>query len=134
MRASALSSIMHMRNALVLAVLVVASTGCRSSAPSTTTTPTTPAHPPVHVDAFARDQIKSGFATPVELVDNDGAVVASCNVTYDVWRDEYLVQRSDYSYALVNTIPKALGTCLGGQPNVELTARVEPTLSGGSQS
>jgi hypothetical protein len=123
-----------MRNALVLAALVVAATGCRSSAPSTTTTPSAAAHPPVHVETFARDQLKSGFATPVELVDDDGGVVATCNVTYDVWRDEYLVQRSDYSYALVKTIPTALGTCLGGQPTVELTARVEPALSGGSRS
>jgi len=124
---------MYMRNSLVFAVLVAASVGC-GSAPRSTTTPATPAHPPVHVDSFARDQLKSGFAVPLELVANDGAVVAQCNVTYDVWRDQYLVQRSDYSFALVNTIPTAIGTCLGGQPTVELTARVELVLSGREQS
>ena len=126
---------MHMRTPVVLAILVAASAGCGTSTPRSTTTPTTTsAHPPVRVDAFARDQMKSGFATPVELVDNDGTIVAQCNVTYDVWRDQYFVQRADYSFALVDTIPRALGTCLGGQPDVELTARVEPALSSGGKS
>ncbi len=128
---------MHMRNSLVF-VLVAASVaglgGCGSAPRSTTTPASASAHPPVHVDAFARDQLKSGFATPVELVANDGAVVAQCNVTYDVWRDQYFVQRADYSFALVDTIPKALGTCLGGLPDVELTARVEPAMSAGAKS
>jgi len=128
---------MHMRNSLVL-VLVAASAavlgGCGSAPRSTTTPASASAHPPVHVDAFARDQLKSGFATPVDLVANDGAVVAQCNVTYDVWRDQYFVQRADFSYALVDTIPKALGTCLGGLPDVELTARVQPALSSGAKS
>lgn len=123
-----------MRAPLVLAVLVTvtASVGCGSSAPRATTTPvaTTPAHPPVHVSAFARDQMKSGFAAPVELVDGDGNVVAECTITYDVWRDQYLVRGADYSFSLVSTIPTALGVCLGGQPNVELTARVELALRG----
>ncbi len=65
---------------------------------------------------------------PVELVDGTGTVVANCTVTYDVWRDQYLVRSSDYSFSLVSTIPTALGTCLGGQPTVELSARVEPGL------
>jgi hypothetical protein len=125
---------MHMRTPAVLAVLVAASIGCGSSAPRSATTPTASAHPPVRVDTFARDQIKSGFATPVELVDNDGAIVAQCNVTYDVWRDQYFVQRSDFSYALVDTIPQALGTCLGGQPTVELTARVERAMTADAKS
>lgn len=120
---------MHMRKSFVLAVLVAASVGCGSAPRSTTTPAAAPAHPPVRVDAFARDQMKSGFATPVELVDNDGTVVASCTITYDVWRDQYLVRREDYSFSLVSTIPKALGMCLGAQPTVELTARVEPALS-----
>jgi hypothetical protein len=125
---------MHMRNALVLAALVVASIGCRSSAPSTSTTPVArPAHPPVRVDAFARDQIKSGFATPVDLVANDGTVVAQCTVTYDVWRDQYLVRGADYQFSLVSTLPTALGMCLGAQPTIELTARVQPALSSDSQ-
>ena len=102
--------------------------GCRSSAPSATTTPVASAHPPVHVDAFARNQLESGFAVPVELVDGDGAVLATCTVTYDVWRDQYLVRSADYAFSLVTTIPGALGVCLGGQPTVELTARVEPGL------
>jgi hypothetical protein len=128
---------MHMRDSLVF-VLVAASVavlgGCGSAPRSTTTPASTSAHPPVHVDTFARDQLKSGFATPVDLVNNEGYVVAQCNVTYDVWRDQYFVQRADYSYALVDTIPKALGTCLGGQPDVELTARVQPALSSGARS
>ncbi|KAB2898185.1 MAG: hypothetical protein F9K40_11730 [Kofleriaceae bacterium] len=125
-----------MRAPLVLAVLVTvtASVGCGSSAPRRTTTATTtvatPAHPPVHVSAFARDQMKSGFAAPVELVDGDGNVVAGCTITYDVWRDQYLVRGADYSFSLVSTIPTALGVCLGGQPTVELTARVELALRG----
>lgn len=131
MRAFAYSSITCMRNVLLLAILGAAAAACRSSAPPSTTTPVAPAHPPVHVDANARDQIKSGFATPVQLVDNDGAIVASCNVTYDVWRDEYLVQTSDYRFSLVNTIPRALGVCLGAQPSVELTARVESAFVAG---
>lgn len=125
---------MHMRTSVALVILVAAAAGCGTSTPRPTTPATTSAHPPVHVDAFARDQLKSGFATPVELVASDGAVVAQCNVTYDVWRDQYLVQRADYAFALVDTIPKALGTCLGGQPDVELTARVEPALAPGAKS
>ncbi len=70
----------------------------------------------------------SGFAVPVDLVDGAGTVVAQCTVTYDVWRDQYLVRSADYSFSLVSTIPTALGTCLGGPPTVELSARVEPGL------
>jgi len=125
---------MHMRMPVVLAVFVASSIGCGSSAPRSATTPGAPAHPPVHVDAFARDQLASGFNVPVELVDDDGAVVAQCNVSYDVWRDEYLVRRADYSFALASTIPKALAACLGGQPTVDLTARVEPGLAPGAPS
>lgn len=123
-----------MRPSLVPAVLAAAlatvSVGCGSSTSRATTAPvaSTPAHPPVHVSSFARDQMKSGFAAPVELVDASGAVVAQCTVTYDVWREQYLVRTADYKIALVETIPTALGTCLGGKPDVELTARVAPSL------
>ena len=126
-----------MRTPVVLAILLAVSAGCGTSTPrrtasTTTPTTTTPAHPPVHVSAFARDQMKSGFAAPVELVDGDGNVVAQCTITYDVWRDQYLVRGADYSFSLVSTIPTALGVCLGCQPTVELTARGEPALRGDS--
>jgi hypothetical protein len=86
----------------------------------------------VHVGTFARDQLKSGFAVPVELVDGAGAVIARCTVTYDVWREQYLVRRADNSFSLVSTIPTALGVCLGGSPTVELEAPVEAPLVPGS--
>lgn len=121
-----------MRNSVALAILVAAAAGCGTSTPRPTTpaTTATAAHPPVHVSAFARDQMKSGFAAPVELVDGDGNVVAQCTITYDVWRDQYLVRGADYSFSLVSTIPSALGVCLGGKPTVELSARVAPALRG----
>jgi hypothetical protein len=72
------------------------------------------------------EELRSGLAVPIELVETDGSIATTCTIRFDLWDEVYVVERRHVVSGRSADVPRALGYCLAAEPTAVLTARVAP--------